>query len=67
MHVTVYDYRFFEFINASREAEGRRRSGAFNLVARFLRMKPLAILLAVCEFVVGMILALPIPVYSTLV
>ncbi len=63
----AFDHRFFAMANAGRVKDGKPESGFFKLVEKLLRIKVLAFLLFIFEWTLGFILALPIPIYSTLV
>jgi len=62
----AYNHKFFSFVNAARKKENRPESRLFKLAEKFLRVKIVVFLVYVLENVMGFILALPIPLYSTL-
>ncbi len=63
----AFTSEFFEFINAGRLKEGRPASPIFTLIAKLLKFRPIIFLLFLFERIFGLFLALPIPIYSTLV
>ncbi len=63
----AYTSEFFEFVNAGRRKEGKKESGVFALVARALKVRPIVASIFLFERICGFVLALPIPIYSTLV
>jgi acetyltransferase-like isoleucine patch superfamily enzyme len=63
----AYNHHFLAFANAARVKEGRPESGLFRLAEKMLRTKLVTFPLFLFEWVFGFLLALPIPLYSTLV
>lgn len=63
----VFDSRMFRHINQSALKERGRASGVLLAIERILRFRAVALPLAVIERVCGFLLALPIPVYSSIV
>jgi acetyltransferase-like isoleucine patch superfamily enzyme len=63
----VFDHRMFRHINEAAIKERGRASRAMLLAERLLQRPVVAMPLALAEHVAGFLLALPIPLYSTLV
>ena len=63
----VFDHRMFRHINEAALKEHGRASRAMLLAERLLQQRVVAVPLALAEHVAGFVLALPLPLYSTLV
>lgn len=63
----IFDHNMFRHINESAEKEHGRSSRILRMVERALRLPVVKLPLAVTEYIIGFLLALPIPVYSTLI
>lgn len=62
----LFDHLFFEHINAYREKDGLTRSRPLDLVAAALKQPVVSVPLALFEHVLGFIVALPIPIYQSI-
>lgn len=63
----VFDHLLLKHINDSSLKERGRASSVLTVAERVLQWKPVVFLLAVFEFILGGVLAAPIPVYSAIV
>ncbi len=63
----VFDHRMFRHINESARRERGRASRAMELAEAMLQRRLIALPLALVEWVAGMLLTLPVPVYSSAV
>jgi acetyltransferase-like isoleucine patch superfamily enzyme len=63
----IFDHRLFDLYIAKRKYDGQPVPKSIRFLSRFLRNRPAARFLGGIEVVVGTLLALPIPVYRTLV
>ncbi len=63
----VFDHRLLKHINESSLKERGRASTALTLAEKILQWKVVTIPLGIVEMVVGVLLAAPIPIYSSLV
>lgn len=63
----VFDHHFFAHANEASRKESGRASRALELAEAMLRRKVVALPLAIAEAVAGKLLALPIPIYSSII
>lgn len=63
----VFDHRMFQHINESAIKERGRASSLMLVVERALRLRVVSLPLAVVEHILGFLLTLPIPIYSSAV
>jgi acetyltransferase-like isoleucine patch superfamily enzyme len=64
---TAFDHNFFKHLNDSRIKEGLPASTAFSLVGKLMAFSPFKAIVFIFEWITGFILALPVPLYSTVV
>ena len=63
----AFNEKFFRHINAGYIKEGKSPSKIFGLAEKLINFKIINFLLSLFEYTLGFILALPIPLYSTLI
>ena len=63
----VFDYNMFAFLNERKMHESGTSSKLFFVLEKLLRIKIISLVLGFLEFLLGLALALPIPIYKDII